>query len=256
MEKQKIVIGVLAVLAVVVVVVFFFLIRSGTFSGENWGMKPEQAVSPWEPLDVVMDFYNPWLEARQSTTTNPYALGLASNPILSPLLRDRLIASEHRAEGDIDPVLCQTTVPEKVNARIVSEQEDLIRILVLSRDKTLTAQSTFELKPLNDGWYIDDIVCAAGEFAPDREFTFDQEGYLLKSVPPPLDPQYWHVVFELDGVPGHTAPLFFDGESTCVSPDGVGSACDTNTFSEPTRARVFGQMTELGVEVDRIEFKE
>jgi hypothetical protein len=101
-------------------------------------------------------------------------------------------------------------------------------------------------------WLITDIRCAQGESGPEREFSFDREGHLLKSVPPPLNPDYWHLVFEENGINGHTAPLFFDESSTCVALDGTEATCNTDNFVDATKALVQGEMTESGVEVKRV----
>ena len=103
-------------------------------------------------------------------------------------------------------------------------------------------------------WEIADINCTSGEEAPDQgEFTFDREGFLLKqSVPPPLDPQFWYLVFEQEGTPGHTAPLLLGDESTCVNDDREGS-CSDDMLGEALRAHVQGNLTEAGVDVARIE---
>jgi hypothetical protein len=215
----------------------------------------EQVVSASDPLDIVLNFYGPWLEARQSTSTDPYALQLGNNPLLSESLRQQLMTAEGRAEGDIDPVLCQTTVPESIRARMVSESPDLARVLVNAKDKTITAQSVATLKRFNDGWYIDSIACAPGEFEEPREFSFEREGNILKQVPAPYNPEYWHIVFEENGIPGHAAALFFGATSTCTNFDGSEAVCDPAQFIEGVKIRVVGQMTETGVDVVRLEFK-
>ncbi len=216
----------------------------------------EQEVSTADPIDIVLDFYGPWLEAVKSTSTDPYQLELVTNKILSEALRTQLMSAKGHPESEIDPVLCQTTIPEGVKVRIVSEQADVMRVLVTAKEKELTAQSVFTLKRHNDGWFIDRIICYPGEFELPREFSFEKEGFLLKSVPPPLDPQYWHIVFEDNGELGHAAPLFFNAESSCVAIDGSKTVCDPTQFTEATKMHVYGQMTERGVDVTRLEFME
>ncbi len=254
MNQKKIIIGGLVVFGILVIIALvLFKGRSGTQT--NTGDK-NQVVSMDDPIDIALDFYNPWLDAVKSTSADPYTLELHKNEVLSENLRTQLASTQGHPVTDIDPVLCQTTVPERVTARVVSKNGDEIRILIVSKDKTLTAQSTFILKKLNDGYFINSIECALGEFELPREFTFDKEGFLLKSVPPPLDSKYWHIVFEDNGELGHAVPLFFDADSTCTASDGNSAPCVPDQFTEASKIHVFGQMTELGVEVKKIEFEE
>jgi len=251
MTHKKIIVGTL--LALILIVLIALSMRSSGDKADQ--ISNSQEVSTQEPIDIVLDFYNPWLEAVKSTDTNPYAEGLATKGILSEELRTRIISSEGRGETEIDPVLCQTTVPERITGRIVSEQENEVRVLVMARGtEGLTAQSVFTLKRHNDGWFIEDILCSPGEFDIPREFTFEKEGYLLKSVPPPLNPEYWHLVFEENGELGHVVPLLFTGESSCVAIDGNVAVCVPDQFPEATKAHIYGQMTESGATVTRLEF--
>lgn len=256
MEHRKFIVGGLIALGAVVLVVAGILYNASNKSKQADQDLSDQEVAAADPVDIVLDFYNPWLEAVKSTSTDPYASELASEKILSKELRALLVSKKERAETEIDPVLCQTTTPERVTGRVVSEQENVVRVLVMAKEKELTAQSVFTLKRHNNGWYIDSILCSPGEFELPREFSFEKEGHLLKSVPPPLDPQYWHIVFEEDGVPGHAVPLLFDADSSCVSLDGSQYVCTPDQFTDATKVHVYGQMTELGVEVTRLEFIE
>lgn len=242
-------------LAVIIISVVLF---SKVFKSEvpAMGETTNQEVSLALPVDIALDFYNSWLEAVKSSSTNPYTSGLATEKILSKDLRARLMSSEGRSADEIDPVLCQTTVPEGVNGRIVVERENEARVLVMAKDKNLTAQSVFTLKRLNGGWFIDSIACSPGEFDLPREFSFDREGYLLKNVPPPLDSKLWHIVFEENDELGHAVPLFFIATSTCMSADRKEEICVPDTFREAVKIHAYGQMTERGVEVQRLEFLE
>lgn len=252
--KKYIAIG-LVVLGIVLIIagVYYKASRTGEETGQ---VSYTQEVSVAEPVDVAMDFYNPWLEAVKSTSTDPYTLGFAGERILSEKLRTRLMSTVGHAETEIDPVLCQTTTPVRVNGRVVSEQENEVRILIMAKEKELTAQSVFTLKRLNDGWFIDDILCSPGEFELPREFSFEKEGYLLKSVPPPFDPNVWHLIFEENGELGHVVPLFFGAESSCVLTDKSASVCVPDQFTEAVKVHIYGQMTESGVTVTRLEFLE
>jgi len=255
-SKNKVLVGggVLGLLVIVIIVGFYF---KNSYSG-----KPPvetiitQVVSKNDPVDIVLDFYDPWLKAVKSTSTDPYVLGLATSSILSKELSTRLMSTQGRIETDVDPVLCQVTVPNGVNGRIVSQDANVARILITAKDKSLTAQSVFTLKHLNDGWFIDAIDCSAGEFAPVREFTFDKEGNLLKGAKKPLDSKYWYLVFEENNQLGHFAPLFLGADSTCIAMDKSETVCSETQFSDTKKVHVYGQMTELGVEVKKIEFLE
>lgn len=251
-NKKYIIAGLLGLLVIGVIVALYMKFSAAGPDGSN--EMNNQEVSTDEPVDIVLDFYLPWLNAVKSTSTNPYASGLADEKILSAALSARLISTEGHAETDIDPVLCQTTKPTRVSGRIVSKTDTEARVLVVAKEKELTAQSVFTLKRFNDGWFIDDILCTPGEFELPREFSFEKEGYLLKSVPPPFDPQYWHIVFEENGELGHVAPLYFDAETACVSVEKSTAVCSPDQFMETSKVHVFGQMTERGVEVKRLEF--
>ena len=250
MKNKKTLIIALVVSALLVLVFTSFFDKEKASAPEDEQLDT-QKVSSDEPLDIVFDFFTPWLEAMKSTTTDPYAAGLAENELLSASLRTKLVENK---ENEIDPVLCQSVAPEKIAARILFTQDKEAQILVTAKDKTITNQAVITLKGLNDGWYIAAIDCSLGEFAPDREFTFEREGYLLKSVPEPLNSEYWHIIFEENGVNGNAAPLYFDGESTCQATNGSTATCTPDEFKEATKIKAYGQMSEIGVEVDRIEF--
>ncbi len=254
MTHKKIILGGLLALGTIVLIGVLLHMRSPE-SNPTDTVSYNQETRVAEPVDIILDFYNPWLEAVKSTSTSPYALGLATEKILTEELRTRLIDSEGRAETEIDPVLCQTTKPSRVTGRIVSEQENEVRVLVMAKEKELSAQSVFTLKRHNDGWFIEDILCFAGEFDIPREFSFEKEGYLLKSVPPPFNPEYWHLVFEESGELGHVVPLSFTGESSCTAPD-KNATCTPDQFTEAAKVHIYGQMTESGVTVTRLEFVE
>ncbi len=247
------------VLAVILVIVTVLVLYTGYVSNndEQDHAADYQEVSVGDPVDIVLDFYNPWLEAVKSTSTDPYTAGFSTSRILSQELRDVLALSQVDAGGtNIDPVLCQSTVPERVSGRIVSQQDDMARVLVMAKEKELTAQSVFVLKRATNGWYIDSIRCSPGEFGPAREFSFEKEGYILKRVPAPFDAAYWHIVFEENGEHGHVAPLFFDATSSCTSLNSGTTMCLPDQFTEATKIHVYGQMTEAGVAVTRLEFLE
>ena len=243
MKKIKI-IGAVVVLVAIVGLVWFFTKGS-----------TQQQVSKLDITDTVGGFYGQWLKAVQQPTADPNRVTLAKSPILSKALRDRLIKTLKQSDTAIDPVLCQTVIPENISTRTVFENANEAQILVTSRDKKVTEQTIVTLNRYNDGWYIDDILCSLGEFAPEREFSFEKEGYLLKdSIPKPYDPKNWHLVFEDNGEPGHVVPLLFDSESQCTSLDGKKSVCKPDQFIEATKVSVHSQMTERGANVKQLEF--
>ena len=250
MKNIKLIIGGVVLVAVILIGVYL----KGFGGDEASKNLRNQEVSSEDPANIALDFYNSWLEAVKSSSTDPYKLELASATILSDELRTRLQATDGHADTEIDPVLCQTTKPEKVRGKVVFEDENNVEVLVIAKDKELTAQSLFKLSRLNDGWYINDITCAPGEFEEPREFTFEKEGYLLKTVPPPYKSGNWHIVFENDGELGYITPLIFSPNSTCTATDGSESVCNTGDFSEATKISVKGQMTETGAEVQKLQF--
>lgn len=253
MKKQRlIIVGVVVVVIITIGAGVFFKLHGGVQSeGSKAG---SQGTSNNDPTDIVLDFYNPWLEALRSTSTDPYQSGLATAPILSKTLSDKLVASLGHAATLPDPVLCQTKLPSAIATRIVYTLENKEQVLVTAKDKDLTGQSIITLNKNNDGWYIDDIQCAPGEFEAPREFTFENVGFLLqKSVPSPYNSNNWHIVFAQDGKQGYVAPLLFDGKSMCTAPDGSTAVCDPSKFEETAKVSVHGQMTEYGVQVQKME---
>lgn len=244
-NKKLLLLASIAVFVIGVILVALSLWKGGV--PVLGGIKQEVVMG--EPLDVVLDFYTQWHTAALSTTTNPYQAGLNQAVLFSKELRERF-SQPH--EG-IDPVLCQTVIPERIAARTVFAREQDAQVLITARKPaTSTEQAIVSLKALNGGWYISGITCAPGEFAPDREFTFEHEGFLLKQVPPPLDANHWHIVFEDNGELGHFAPLFFSSTSTCII-DGNTTACNPDALTETAKVSVRGQMSEYGVDVVSLE---
>ena len=236
--KKTTIIGVLVLIAIVLLAVFFMRGSS------------EQQVSKLDATDTVVSFYDQWLVAAKQPDTEPNRSKLAKSPILGKTLKDRLVSELKKSDSNLDPVLCQSTVPESISTRTVFQETEKAQILVTSRDKNVTDQAVVSLTRLNDGWFISDIQCSGGEFAPEREFTFEGEGYLLKgSIPAPYDSKNWHLVFEEDGVPGHVVPLLFNSESQCTTLDGNKAVCKLDQLTEAMKVFVQGQMTEYGVSV-------
>lgn len=249
MKKQFVLLFAFIVIIVIAVV---------TLSGSSDTSTPaeDSAVPEGDPIDVALGFYNDWLDAVQSTTTDPYAAGLATDQRLSEVAQAYIAVTDK--DADIDPVICQMETPERVGAKVsyVLEREAQYMMLARGLAEKSSRQAVVDLVAQDGQWVINEISCVEGESMPDREFTFEREGFLLKSVPPPLDPEYWHLVFEERGVQGHTAPLFFSEDSMCIDAAGVETVCNPDTLPEAGAALVKGQMTEAGVEVSRIELQD
>lgn len=241
---MKKIIKIVLVLAVIGGAVWFFTNRS-----------TEQQVSKLDATDTVLGFYDQWMNAlKNPTSADPSKDTLSKSPILSPELRAKIATALKDSKATVDPVLCQAKVPDAISKRNVYVHDDAVQFLITSKDKKVTNQAIVDLKKYKDGWYISNINCAAGEFAPEREFSFENEGTLVKaSVPKPYDPKKWHLVFEEDGEAGHIAPLFFDKDSQCTT-DGKTSVCKPDEFTEKSKVFVQAEMTEMGATVKKMQF--
>jgi hypothetical protein len=241
--KKITIIGLVVVLIMVGILGWFFMNKSS-----------EQQVSKLDVIDTVGNFYDTWLAAEKDGAVEPNQATLAKSPILSKTLRDKLKEAV-KQNVTPDPVLCQTVIPEDISLRLVREDAEKAEVLVTSKDTKVTEQAIITLLRLSDGWYINDIRCSLGEFEPEREFTFEREGYLLKgSVPKPYDSKNWHLVFEENGKQGHVAPLFFNAESQCTNLDGSKAVCKPDQFTEATKVLIRGDMSERGATVKQLEF--
>jgi len=244
----------LGVLVIIVVGAFFFFRESDLPDSY-----PDAAGEPFtgvegDPTDIAIDFYRDWQRATIATNTTPYETSLIDEAPLSVALRERLIASE----GGTDPVICQSVVPGSVRSKSIYLNDTGAQLMILAQQQGNAGQTIVTLEGQDGQWRISDISCGAGEAAPNQgEFNFDRTGFLLReSVPDPLDSSTWHLVFEQNGVLGHTAPLFFDGESVCTGTEGADAACDPNELREALEVRVQGNMAETGVKVERLEVME
>jgi hypothetical protein len=207
-----------------------------------------------EAINVALDFYEGWLDARKVGDNEPFTRGLLEYVQLSTEVKDKLSAYEGKlVVGEEDPVLCQTELPEGLRTIPVYVQEEAAQILVMSTTKGQSGQAVVSMKAKNNLWQITDISCGNAEAAPDREFSFEKSGFLLKQVPAPLDSKNWHLVFEEAGVLGHAVPLFFNSDSVCIAKDGSTATCDDNFLKETMPATVKGELSESGVDVKRVE---
>jgi hypothetical protein len=249
--KKPIVIFIAGALLILILVLIFLSKKDTAGPEEIRGV-------PGDPTDITMDFFSAWYGARNSSTSDPYTEGLATSTVLSLELSNRLLAAETDfKENGIDPVLCQSTIPGKLRSKSVFETEDKAQIMILPKDNQSTKFPVVTLLAKDGLWQITDILCSDGEQDPNQgEFSFDKEGQLLKdSLKPPLDNQYWHLVFEESGTFGYTAPLFLSENSVCKLSDGSEETCRGDMFSETQKVYVQGDMTEAGVDVKRIEIK-
>jgi hypothetical protein len=255
MKNQKYIIGGLVILAIVAGAWFMFGPNGGSVGDEGDPAKvPEE-----NSVDVTLDFYKSWLAAVQDVETDPYQNGLSTDMLLADSVRTYIAdAQRNGAVLERDPVLCLAFVPEKVRAKAIFTNDTSSEVQVLGRGEGEKSPeyALVGLTAVDGKWQISTITCVSGESAPEREFAFDKEGYLLKGVPPQLNPDYWYLVFEENGKAGHVAPLAFDASSICISPEGNESVCDPTQFTNPSKALVQGGMTEAGAVVKRIQLLE
>jgi len=240
----------LASLAVVILIAAIFIFRDSS--------EPvSESTTPLaDPFDVMLDFYNEWLLAASSTTTNPYDAGLHTVSLLAPSVQEKIQTMRMNEGNLLDPVLCQPEPPARIGAKALYQLDTEAQFMVLARggEERASNQAIVTIKVENGAWKITAIDCATGEIAPVRDFPFEQEGYILKSVPPPLNQDLWHLVFEQAGVMGHTVPLFFTSESMCIDIDNTESVCAVEQFKDATKVLVQADMTEAGAEVKRMRF--
>lgn len=253
-NKKIITIAAAVVAAIAVVAVVISQLNNQTDSEEV-----KDVVIPQEDaFDVTMEFYKVWLADTQSTTTDPFQSGLINSTLLSAevrtVIQDKKVT---KAEGDLDPVFCQAAVPERMGGKEIFKEDTMAQILLFARGLEIKSpyQSVVSLEAVEGKWQITKIECIQGEVAPEREYDFERTGFLLKSVLPPLNPDYWHLVYEENGKPGHALPLFFDAESICVNASGAEAVCDPNQFVEPSKVLLQADMLDNGADVRRVTFE-
>lgn len=203
-----------------------------------------------EPVDAVMDFFQPWLGLRASNT-NPYDSDLLTSAPLSERFRTYV----HEAEADFvagisDPVLCAYTLPEKLRTKTILHQDTTAQVLLFGKEEQTLPRAVIYLVGNDGEWNIDRVDCNAGEVGPELgAFSFERSGYLLKdSVQPPLDPNTWYLVYEEDGLLGFTAALIFTENSSCTALDGSSLNCPDALF-ETMHVAIKGNISEAGVAV-------
>lgn len=229
------------------------LMSLGNYSVMNFNSKSSVTLAG-DPLDTVNGFFNDWLNARTSTSSDPYALNLPSDTRLATSTKEYIQTADRTSTKD--PVLCLTQLPPRIGAKPVFKLADTAQYVVVARGVggVTPDRAVVDLSIVDDVWLITKIECISGESAPEREFAFERTGYLLKHNEPPLDPNTWYVVFAENGEDGHIAPLHFSDQSICVDAGAAESVCDPNSFTNAIQATVKGGMSEAGVDVKRIEF--
>lgn len=210
-----------------------------------------------DPIDSALEFYNKWLDATLSTTTDPVQAGLLDQPVVSQAVRSYIEAGDITLGTiTLNPVFCQNVIPDRFGAKILFATESNAQIIVLARglEEKSPFQAIVTLEAKDSKWQMSEIKCSQGEVAPEREYDFERAGFILKSVPPPLNSDLWHLVYEENGIMGHTVPLTFTEASVCISTDGIEGLCDESTFTEATPATLQADMTESGAIVRRLQF--
>lgn len=250
--QQKYVIGGVAVLILIGLVVWFS--KQGVDKIHHKDDIGAVTAPTEDPVDVTLDFYQAWLETQTNSEATPSAADLLASDVISEGVRSYVTG---QTDSDVEPVLCQSATPERIRAQVVSANDTAAQMQIFARGDGLTPgqYALVDLAAVNGQWQIDQIGCFSGESAPEREFTFEQSGQLLKSVPPPLNADNWHLVFMQDGQPGGVVPLFFTAESMCVSAEGVEAVCAPENFTEASRASIQGNMSEAGVDVRNLELQ-
>lgn len=254
MKKQIIILGVLIIAIAIAAAVMHSKQNSASTHSKLAGKSSVIIATSSDPVEATMNFAVAWLSLRQSSTTNPYQAGLQFVPMLTKSLSNRLNAAA-ATSSKLDPVLCQTQLPERIGAKVVYTKGSTAQVLVISRKPTLSGQALVSLTKTGTTWQIANINCDNGEnAAPTGQYDFTETGSLLKSdkMPPPLDPKYWYLVYEADGQKGHTAALLFDKNSVCVAADGTQATCDPSKLALTATATVEGNMTEGGVQVKKL----
>lgn len=215
-----------------------------------------QSAPVGDPMDVTMELYGPWLDGLQSTSTTFNKTELLNRAPLTTDLRAELIAAPVGSDSEVDPVICQAQLPERIGVKTIFVSDTESQVIVVPRGKRVPEQALVTLVAADGQWVISDIACSKGEVAPDVEYTFEREGHLLKqSLLPPLSSDQWHLIYTKDEVAGNAIPLLFDTGSMCVSLDGSEQVCNPDQLTEATAVVLQGAMQEAGVLVERMQLQ-
>ncbi len=230
----------------------YFLAQSSLVQVQNTPKVSE------DPLGVTNAFYQQWLTAKQSTTSNPYDMGLLQNDMLSDKVKTYLESKRATYGTEIDPVLCLTNVPGRVGVKSVYEASTTAQVLVVPRGQEVkTAESAVvDLELVDYAWKITNIACSNGETAPEREFTFMESGYLKKGLPAPYDTDTWYIVFSQPTGESSAVALLFGPTSLCTLRASSEAVCDPSTLQDTSRITVAGTLLESGAEIARLVVNE
>jgi hypothetical protein len=256
MKNKNKIITTTVILTALLIVGAYFAFNSQLFS--NLTSKSDSTKRE-TPMRVTMEFYNQWLEERKSTSTTPYDSGLLQSTVLTDEVRSQIErAHANRIRGDVDPVLCLTKIPNRIDGEEISSTDNKAIVVVKPRDKSITTehQAVVSLTLVGDQWLITKLDCMVGEMMAEKKFDFEKTGQLLKeSIEAPYNNQQWHLVYEQETVPGFVVPLTFDAESICVGTDKSANVCDPTTFTEASTVFIQAGMTENGAVVKQMTIR-
>lgn len=253
MNKQiALALGVIVTGILLVVVWQFFASDSASSpAAENAQMVPVD-----DPIDVTLELYDPWLAGLLSTTTEFNKEELLNAAPLTSELRATLLERIAQTDVAVDPIICQANLPERIGAKSIFTNDTEAQVIVVARGQKVPEQALVTLQAIDGKWVLSDVFCSQGEVAPEREFTFEQAGNILKqSLQPPLDPAQWHLIYTKDTVAGYAIPLLFTAESMCIATDGVEQVCNPDQLAEATAVFIQGEMQEAGVRVQRMSLQ-
>jgi hypothetical protein len=245
----------LIVVVIGVILITAFILTRSTEPADIESVASEPPAT--DPLEVTLEFFNQWIGNDQSSGAVISREDLINSSLFSDDARSKIMAALSTSAGSSpDPVTCQDKTPPRIVGKILYVEPLDAQLMMLARgtDERSTYQAVVTLRAVSGEWQIADISCAQGDIPPDRDYDFENEGFLLKSVPPPLDPDTWHLVYEQNGIMGHTLPLTIDESSVCVDASGSEASCDESNFRDATKVFLRADMTETGAIVRRLEF--
>ncbi|OGG62614.1 hypothetical protein A3C87_03970 [Candidatus Kaiserbacteria bacterium RIFCSPHIGHO2_02_FULL_49_34] len=239
---------ILIILAIIVVaIVAAISLNRGGEKAEKWNGVAGTS------LDVALEFYTSWVA---TINAEDYKVAQAALLETAPLAESLKTKLANKNDQEADPVACRAFDEVQTRTQIVFEREDTAQyIMQVTKGELTEGYAVVDLVGKEGQWQIQNIACAMGDVAPEMgEFSYEQEGTLVKdSIPAPYDNKFWHILFQADGQVGIT-PLIFNADSKCMLGDKVES-CEAGYLFEGKEVKVYGQMTELGAEVGRVETK-
>ncbi len=203
-------------------------------------------------LDIALAFHGEWIGLKDAEDKVAATSELLARAPLAESLKTTLAEN---VNAEVDPVACRAFTEVQSRTQIVFERDDAAQyIMQVAKGELTEGYAVIDLVGKEGQWQIENIACAQGDIAPETgEFSYTQAGTLLKQVPAPYDAKLWHLIFQ-DGNQVGITPLLFTEKSKCIA-DGKEVACDENYLFETKEVTVYGQMTETGAEVARVEVK-